>query len=160
MGIDFSKVVPMDRVAEGSGSGHEVVGMFDEASNYLRSFDWCLGIKEAFLGIGIPGVVAVFLVRIVPAGPNIDEWLWTVVGDVPPAYLVTEQAPNPASALDAYIGEMQEWVKAAKSGRSVDELIPVNVLPNAENAAALERRLELLDRMVLSQYPEDLASAP
>lgn len=95
MGIDFSRVVPMAQVAKSSGSGHEVAGMFDDASNYLRSFAWCLGIEEAFLGIGIPGVVAVFLVRIVPAGSNIDEWLWTVVGDVPPAYLVPTRHQTP-----------------------------------------------------------------
>jgi hypothetical protein len=122
--------------------------MLDAALGFLQSFGWCGRVRESYLGIGIPGVVAVFLFRIVPKGPKVDELIWVVVGDVPPAYLVTDNAPNPAAALDAYIGEMETWVRAARSGESVSGLIPVNVPPTTENAEALERRLKMLDDLL------------
>jgi hypothetical protein len=50
--------------------------------------------------------------------------------------------------LDAYIGEMETWVRAARSGESVSGLIPVNVPPTTENAEALERRLKMLDDLL------------
>ncbi len=81
-----------------------------------------------------------------------------VVGDLPPAYITTEDAPNPATALDGYIGAMDDWVKAAKAGQSVADLIPVNVSPTVENAKRLESRLRFLDKEVLAHCAEDLKS--
>jgi hypothetical protein len=125
---------------------------------YLRSFDWCREIKECYVGdIAVGDVVVVLLCRIVPAKEAVDEWLWVVVGDLPPAYIVTDDAPDAASALDAYIGEMERWVDAVRKGQSVAELIPVltaeggDVLdPTREHAADLERRLRMLENMFLS----------
>lgn len=68
-----------------------------------------------------------------------DEWIWILVGDLPPAYITCEESPNPASALDAYIGAMDEWVNAAKNGISTNGLIPANVAPTPENAEALQK---------------------
>jgi hypothetical protein len=79
-----------------------------------------------------------------------------VVGDLPSAYLVTDNAPNPACALDAYICEMGRWVTAVKEGKSVVGLIPVNVAPSVEYAKRLEWRLNFLDREILSEYKDDL----
>jgi hypothetical protein len=89
--------------------------MLTEASRYLASFPWCGEIEKTYFGLGVGGIVAVFLFRVAPSQPNVDEWLWVVVGDVPPAYLVTDGAPNPACALKVYIGLMKEWGK--RSGR-------------------------------------------
>jgi hypothetical protein len=47
-----------------------------------------------------------------------------------PAYMVTEQTPNPACALKAYIVLMRQWVEAVMKGESVEDLIPVNVEPD------------------------------
>jgi hypothetical protein len=41
----------------------------------------------------VGGVVSTFLFRI-DAEPNIDEWLWVVVGDLPSCYLVTDRASD------------------------------------------------------------------
>jgi hypothetical protein len=130
--------------------------MLKEATDYLDSFKWCRQIVESYVGIAVPGVVAVFLSRIIPNQPDVDEWLWLIVGDLPPAYITTEDAPNPATALDAYIGAMEKWVDAARSGKPVDGLIPVNVPPTKEYADMLAKRLRLLDAEILSHYKEDL----
>jgi len=52
---------------------------------------------------------------------------------------------------------MQDWVEAAKAGRSVENLIPINVPPTPENAARIESRLRFLDKEILSKYADDLA---
>lgn len=78
------------------------------------------------------------------------------MGDLPSAYLTTDDCPNPATALDGYIGAMQEWVDAAQKGRSVAELIPVNVPATKEKASMLKTLLDFLDERILSEYQEDL----
>jgi len=97
------------------------------------------------------------LTRIEPARDGIDEWVWVIVGDVPPAYITAEDAPNPACALDGYIGAMDGWVRAVLTGGSVDGLIPVNVSPSPENAKRLEARLRFLDGEILARYKNDLS---
>lgn len=155
--VDMSKVMPAALMrGEDRGETARLKEMLEEASRYIKSFPWCRGVEAAHLGIGVPGVVAVFLFDIVPSSEEVDDKVWVVVGDVPPAYITAEDSPNPATALDSYIGAMEEWVKAAKAGRSVENLIPVNVAPTAENAGRLESRLRFLDKEILSAYAADL----
>ena len=155
--IDFSKVVPASHITgEDERETVELKAMLQEASTYLKSFKWCKDIKAAYMGIGIGGVVGVFLFRIRPARPEVDEMVWVIVGDLPPAYITVDNAPNPACALDAYIGAMEEWVSTAKAGKSVEDIIPVNVPPTRENAEQLESRLRFLDREILVHHKDDL----
>src|SRR5262249_36635486 len=132
-GLDVARVVPADRMRGDSQEDTALLrGMRADAERFLGSFAWCGGVTEAYFGLGVGGIVAVLLFRIRPAGAGVDEWLWVVTGDLPPAYLVTDQAPNPACALKGYIDLMREWVEAARSGRPVVDLIPVNVPPTPE----------------------------
>lgn len=131
---------------------------FSNAKSEIEYYDWCLEILESYVGMFFAGIVGVFLFKIKPSSPNVDNWLWVVVGDLPPIYITCENSPNAANALDAYIGAMEEWVQAASQGDSVEGLIPVNVPANKENAEALGTRLKLLDEMILSQYKGDLVN--
>ena len=153
---DLERVTPLDEYELDDDEVGDYKKLVDEAASYIRSFKWCGGIAEMYAGIVLPGVFGVFLVKIVPAGPNVDEWLWVIVGDLPPAYIVLDEAPNPATGLDAYIGAMQEWVEALEKGHSTQGLIPVNVEPTPEWAEDLKRRLEFLAQRVLPEYAEDL----
>jgi len=156
--VDMSKVVPA-ALMKGEDE-EETAGLREllaEATNYLQAFSWVRESKAAYLGIGVAKIVGVFLFEIIPSREDVDDKVWVIVGDLPPAYITAEDAPNPAAALDAYIGAMEEWVEAAKAGRGVENLIPVNVPPTAENAARLESRLHFLDKEILSSYQEDLA---
>lgn len=78
-----------------------------EAESYLKGFSWCKAILASYAGILEPGIVGVFLHHIEPTTPEADKWLWSVVGDLPPAYLVTDEAQTPAEALEGYVGEMR-----------------------------------------------------
>ena len=91
-------------------------------------------------------MVAVFLFEIVPTAKDVDTFLWVVVGDVPPAYLVTDDSRTPREAMRAYVDEMREWVDAVRNGGAIDDVIPVKVPPTREWADRLAGRLDLLER--------------
>ena len=71
-----------------------------------------------------------------------DEWVWVIVGEVPPAYITIDDAPNPACAVDGYIGAMREWAAAVRSGESTDGLVPAET---RGGGASLERTPETAD---------------
>lgn len=154
-GPDLSKVTRIT-TALLVEAGAEIDSYLRDAKNYLSYYDWCKEIREEYVGLFVPGIVGVFLFRISPGRPEVDEWLWVIVGDLPPTYLTCDKCPNPATALDGYIGAMSEWVDAASSGMSVAELIPVDVPATPENADLLRKRLDYLDQRVLVDYQEDL----
>jgi hypothetical protein len=154
---NLSKVVEWSKyLATQQEDVAEMNSMYQEAREFLEFYDWCSEIKESFIGMLYPGIVAVFLFKIVPSRQDVDEWIWVIVGDLPPAYLTTDECPNPATALDGYVGAMLAWVDAAQKGKSVAELIPVNVLATKENAKMLKTRLDFLDERILSEYQDDL----
>ncbi len=155
--LDFNKVIPVETMSGEDGEETELLkSHMEEAESYLSRQRWCEEIKESYFGLGIGGVVAIFLFRIVPNDPQIDNYIWVIVGDVPPLYLTTEECPNPACALDGYIGAMEKWADAAIQQRSKDGLPPVEAPFTRENGQALKKRLKFLDREVLSQYKDDL----
>jgi len=133
---------------------------FDEVLEHARRFllghRWCTDIVESRIGMFVPRIVSVFLFRIDHTEEFVDEWLWVVVGDVPPGYLVTDYAPNAAWALHLYIGLAKEWVEAVKEGKPVVGLYPINVPPTLEWAEQLEGRLRFLEKEILKDYMDDL----
>ena len=153
----MEKVVPIETLRGRSAYDvAELLVLYDEAAEYLKAFSWCGTIEEGFAGICVPGLFGVFLFRFVPARVGVDPWVWVVAGDLPPAYLTTENAPNPACAVDAYIGAMRSWVRAVQEGRPVKDEIPVTAPATIPYATALDARLTLLDQEVLPHYRADL----
>ncbi len=130
--------------------------MLAEALSEITFYNWCGAVYESYVGIYYEGIVGVFLFKIQPLRDGVDEWVWVVVGDLPPLYITCEDCPNAACALDGYIGAMQEWVEAAEKGAPVEKLAPVNVPANPENANKLKSRLLMLDEKILSFYQDDL----
>jgi hypothetical protein len=128
---------------EGCGS------LVDKATAFLGGFAWANNRKNLWVADCIPGVLGIFLVELDPQGQDVDQYIWVVVGDLPPAYLSSEYAKSPKDALDGYMGEMLAWVEAVEKGEPTDELIPNNGAPTLANARALRSRLEFLGREVL-----------
>ena len=155
--LQMEKVVPVETLrGRSTFDVGELLVPYDEAAEYLRAFSWCERIEEGFAGICVPGLFGVFLFRFVPAREGVEPWVWVIAGDLPPAYLTTENAPNPACAVDAYIGAMQSWVRAVREGRPVSDEIPVTAPATVPYAALLEARLTLLDQEILPRYRADL----
>ncbi|MGA3027102.1 MAG: hypothetical protein ABSF98_20275 [Bryobacteraceae bacterium] len=143
--IPVKGVVPLSQMIGGDDVDTNLLRMMASgAENYVRCFPWCKAIREAYFGDGYGGIVAVFLFRIEPARADIDEWLWVLFGDVPPAYLVTDVCKTPSQALETYVEEMSRWIQLAKQGRSSAGIIPVYVPATPENAADLENRMKVL----------------
>lgn len=156
--IDFRKVADTNDYSNSLMDGREEFNnMLKEAYCELKFYDWCLDIVESYVGIYYAGIVGVFLFRIKPATEEIDEWIWVIVGNLPPIYITSDDNNlNPACALDSYIGAMEDWVAAVEKGDSIDGLVSVNVPATKENAQFLKSRISILDERVLSQYIEDL----
>jgi hypothetical protein len=154
-GMPVKGVTPLDQmVGEDDEDTRLLRVMASGAQNFLRCFPWCKNIREAYFGDGIGGIVAVFLFRIEPAREGVDEWLWVVFGDAPPAYLVTDACETPSQALEGYMEEMTKWVNLARQGTSSNDVIPVYVPATPENAADLERRLKFLQEIVVPAFRE------
>lgn len=94
--------------------------------------------------------------RIIPEGENVDHEIWAIVGDLPPAYLVTDNAPNAVRAVEVYVDLMQEWIDAVKGGRAVEDLIPVNAPPSEEAARILQSRLDFLMKRIVATYRDEI----
>ena len=153
--IPVQGVIPIDQLFGDDEEDTKLLqAMALYAREYLQSFAWCTSIRDAYFGDGVGAVVAVFLFHIEPSSPDVDEWLWVIVGDIPPAYLVVDDNTTPSLALRRYIEEMSKWVKLAKKGKSSSKVIPVNVAATPENALLLEGRLNAIGEMILPRFRE------
>jgi len=89
-----------------------------EAVKYIKSHKRCTEIEEIFLGIELPGILSVFLFQFKELINKTDKYLWVVVGDLPSAYLVIDNAAEPKEALSGYcerfIGIAKRWRTAMK----------------------------------------------
>jgi hypothetical protein len=142
--IDRSKFKPITEI-----QNEKVKQLAREAENFLLSHHWCNAITNGYLSWAIAGVIGVFLFDIIPSKPEVDETLWVVTGDLPPAYLVTDDAITWPEALEGYVYEMSKWVSAVQKGESLEGIIPVNVEPNIEYAKMLEGRLSFIQNRLI-----------
>ena len=148
-------VVPIEKMTGDEPEDTVLLGQLrDTASKYLLSFSWCVSILETYYGDGVAGIVGVFLFRLLSARPEIDEWLWVVVGDLPPAYFVTDDLKSPYEVLEAYIEHRSRWVKCAMEGKTPPhDVMPIDdVPPTAEWAKDLQTRLDTLREHILPSF--------
>jgi hypothetical protein len=151
--VPVTGVIPLAQMAGDDDEDTKLLRvMADGAAKYLKCFPWCKKIRSTYFGDGHGGIVGVFLFHIEPSRKGVDEWLWVVFGDVPPAFLVIDQSKTPSQALQSYIGEVSKWVELAKQGRSSQNVIPVYLPATPENAADLESRLKMLQELVVPSF--------
>jgi hypothetical protein len=151
--LPVTGVVPISEMSGEDDSESQMLrNMEGEARDFISQFEWCGGISDFYFGAGIGDVFAVFLVHIKPARPEVDRYLWIVVGDIPSAYLVTDDCRSPREALEGYIWEMRKWVALAKQGRTSEDVIPVNVPATPERAKQLEGRIDTLEQKIIPSW--------
>lgn len=159
--LPVSGVVPIAEMrGENDDETQRLRKMEVKARGFLSHFDWCSEIREFYFGDGIGDVFAIFLARIIPSRQSVDEYVWIVVGDIPPAYLVTDDCPSPKEALKGYIWEMRKWVALAKQGRTSPAVIPVNAPATPESAETLEGRLNALELRIIPIWFTSSDSTP
>jgi len=151
--VDLQKLTPAEQIGgEDAEETAQLKAMLRDATDYLRSFRWCPPIDRIYLGRGVGGVVAVFLFHFSNPIQDNDEWLWVVVGDLPTAYLVLDQAGDPASALEMYCQLMDQWAKAVLEGRSLEDAFPVTAEPTPENAKSVLKRVNFIRTRLLPDW--------
>ncbi|MBX3484844.1 hypothetical protein [Phenylobacterium sp.] len=124
--------------------------MARDAEAYIASHHWAPPIAQLFLGYGLGGVLALFLAhfsRPLPGGR--DEWLWVAVGDLPPAYFVTDAAPTPGEALGVYCELMEDWADRVMAEEDLSEAFPVEVAPTREHAELLLGRVDFIRKKLI-----------
>jgi len=126
---------------------------YQNAVDFLESHEWCDEVSGGYFGGGVGGIIAVFLLRLTSSEEEVPDYLWVLTGDIPPAYLVTDIISTPHEALITYIELRREWCEAVLEGRSIDDIMPVNVPPKKKWARELESRMGFLEREVLSLMP-------
>jgi len=144
----------MERIAdiqfsEETGS---LYAFYQEAISFIKNKKWCKDIEDGLVGLFAEGILAVFKFILIPVTKDIDKELWVIVGNIPPAYLVVDNAPDAISALKVYVEEMNLWVEAVQKNKETDKLIPVNVKATKENAIDLKNRLDFITNRVIPNF--------
>jgi len=152
--LDMKQVVPVEEMKGDCEKDTNLLKeMLEKAINYLESYKWCPEIEKIYFGFGIGKIVAVFLFKFKgKIKDSDDEFLWVVVGDLPSAYLVIDNAPSPKEALEGYCELMEDWVNAVRNGTSLKDVYPVAASPTEEHARMLSSRINSLRRDIIPQY--------
>jgi hypothetical protein len=148
---DTGQMIP---VADLTGPG--VIELAKRAERFLLGHQWCKAITERWLAWALADTAAVFFFRLDPVRDGVDTELWVIVGDLPPGYIVCDNAHNWQQALDAYAVEMMEWVKAVREGRGIEHVIPVNVPATTKYADMLESRCNSIWKLFVDVDPKTL----
>ena len=153
-----SKLVPVAGIA---GNDEEdtllLRKMAERAKRYISSFPWCEAILDSHFGGGVGGIFAVFFFHIRPSRPDVDPWIWIVVGDIPSAYLPISDCESPGEVFRTYVRGMSRWVELARKGQtggSEQGIPPVNVPSTPEWAENLSERLRGL-QLAVKPFFED-----
>ena len=121
--------------------------MLEQAKSSIQTFSWCDSIISSYFAGGIGKVFAIFLFKINTSHPDVDQWEWVFVGDIPPAYLPLEDAATKMAAFETYIEGMKRWADLARQGREPapeDCCPPIKVPATPEWAEKLDKRLRSL----------------
>jgi hypothetical protein len=127
--------------AETSEETQQLHALAARANEYIQGQSWCTQIIATYFGAGVGSILGVFLFQFQPWVKQTDEFLWVVVGDLPSAYLVVDNAPEPVAALEQYCNVMDDWISAARAGQGVETVFPVDAHASEDNAMVLARRL-------------------
>lgn len=143
--------ISLEKARQKYNTDKRVLELIDKASSFLLSHSWCTAIVNGWLGREWGHILGIFLFEITPVDSEVDDVVWVVVGDVPPAYIDIESAVNIEQVVAAYIDIMMDWVECVEAGSSVEEVYPVAVPPTLEYANMLRTRLELISNRILPE---------
>jgi hypothetical protein len=121
--------------------------MLEKASSYLSKFSWCKSIRQAYFAGGVGGILAIFFFHIDSSRPDVDPWIWVIIGDIPPAYLPLSDCESQSEAYELYTRGMKRWAETVKAGDDPSRyhnIPPVNLPPTCEWADKLSQRLHTL----------------
>ena len=154
--IDFQRLVPLHQLSVcGIKVPAGVKSLHGKAARGMAKLPW-IGkamIEESHVGIFIPGVIGVFLVKFdKPVAAGRKHYVWVVVGDLPSCAFTTEETATAAEALEWYCVLMSDWSAAVLEKSSLDDVYPVDAPTSPKNARSLASRVRFLRRHVIPAF--------
>ena len=155
--IDISEMITIEDIATSDIEyREEVIELTERAKRYLSDMSWCVKLNQGWLAYALGYIIGVYLIHFQPNRDDIPEYVWVVIGDIPPAYLDVEYCPDWLAAVDGYIVEMQEWVDRVLNRLPIDHtVISVNVPPEEEWAESLGSRLKFIQKHIIEDGLDD-----
>ncbi len=131
---------------------NEILNLSVEAQNYLKLFKWCRKIINGWLVKEWGYMLCVFYYEIEPLPESkADNFVWLIVGDLPPAYIDIQSATNEFEALNSYVFLMEDWINHVNKGKSVKDCFPINVKPTKKYATMLSNRINIIKEDMLPE---------
>ena len=121
----------------------KLTALLERAKTWISDHEWCESIIDDYYAFGIGDIVGIFLLHLKISRER-EGWAWVIVGDLPSAYVVADDAETPKAALVVYCELMQDWVNAVREGKDLASVYPVGVTPNEKHASMLESRVKVL----------------
>ena len=149
MNIDTDKMVLVGDLVKSQPDDSEFIELAEEAASFLKNHKWCKEIEKQWLAADWENLLAVFFFKIVPNSADADDYVWVVVGDLPPAYIDIESSDNEIETVRVYTKLMDDWVQHVKKGQPTDDCYPINVPPENEYAEMLAIRIRLIRENIL-----------
>lgn len=146
---DLATLTPLAEFRPEQGSEAEFISLLEKSSSFARCQSWVESVIQTLVAHFFPSIFLIVLIESRKNYVSENEWAWVIVGDLPPAYINDSTCNTPYDALDAYIGEMDEWVAATSSGQSVEHLKPVNAKSSPDYADRLKTRLDFINSKIL-----------
>ncbi|HEY4194558.1 MAG TPA: hypothetical protein VGM63_03425 [Mucilaginibacter sp.] len=127
----------------------EISLLHSEAESYLKSFKWCKEIKSSSLYTNLGKVFCIFLFEIENISSVGDNFLWLIVGDIPPMYLDIFGPKTTKEAVEDYIRLAADWIIKVNSRESVDRCYPFDASPTLESAELFAKKVLFMKRTLL-----------
>lgn len=122
----------------------ELLNAHEEAASNLMGFAWCKSITESHVYLNLGSTLCVFLFEIDNIASRDDNYLWAIVGDLPPMYLDTHGPRTTRQVLEDYVKLAEDWIAQVKMGKSVQNCYPFEAKPTLEMAMSLEKRTSFI----------------
>lgn len=137
MKINTNEMTLFEDIKNVQSSDLEFIELSNEATSYLLSHKWCKNIEKQWLAANWENLLVIFFFKIIPNSNTADDYVWIVVGDLPPAYIDIESAKNVKEVVHTYIEIMNDWVQCVFKGGKIEDFYPINVPPTREFAEML-----------------------
>ena len=148
----------MENDDAGSSEVERLSAMSVEAETYISSFSWAPPIVERTCCFGIGDIMAIFMFKFARPIDETTDRLWVIVGDLPSAYLVVDDADDARQATERYCDLMQNWCEAVEHEGNLSEVYPVRAPSTKENADLLRKRILFVRDELLPTIPLDCPS--
>jgi hypothetical protein len=145
--MDFPQTIPISNVESMDDDDKWLAQESFQAAKWLSEFSWVRRLESAVLVYGIPGILVVCDMKILPISKGVDKALWVISGDIPSLYLVKDDAENYEEAISLYCEVIQHSLECFYK-KSAEDCYPVDGL-NGSTAGMLQSRISFIRDRIL-----------